>query len=206
MTRPADDITGLLQDVSAGKRDAWDRLLAVVYRELHTLAHDARYLRRPGGTMQTTALVNEAYMRLVRDRGERWRNRSHFFSVASRAMRQIMVGEYRRVQAVKRGRGRRPVSLAEVGESDPVLSCSDSPFTDWEALDRALDKLGAEECYRRKCTAVELRFFVGLTFKETAEVLGVSLATVKRDWEFTRAWLFQEMRTAGVDDGERRQD
>jgi RNA polymerase sigma factor (TIGR02999 family) len=200
MPDPHEDVTALLTRVSAGNRDAWNKLLLVVYKELHALAHGAMSKRRPGRTLQTTALVHEAYIRLVKDKNERWKNRAHFFGVASRAMRNILVDKYRSMMAAKRGLGRQPVSLNNVIGRGQELAAADNPFKDWEALDRALTKLGSEACHKRKCTIVELRFFVGLTHKEAAEVLGVSPATVKRDWEFTRTWLCREMRKTGFDE------
>lgn len=197
MPHPADDVTSLLAGVSAGKRDAWDRLLSLVYRELRSLARGALRDVRPGQTLQTTALVHEAYIRLVKNKAERWENRVHFFHVASRAMRHILVDSYRRKKAVKRGTGETPKPLEAVDLLAP--SGSDTSFADWEALDSALDKLSADESNRRKCTLVELRFFVGLTNREIAQVLDVSLATIKRDWEFTRTWLYREMNKAGFD-------
>ncbi len=195
-----EDVTALLADVSAGKADAWNRLLAVVYQEFHYLARKAIRKGRPGQTLQTTALVNEAYIRLVKSKEERWQNRAHFFNVASRAMRNILVDAYRRKKAAKRSGGKQPFSLSELDGIDEALTCPDNPFHDWEALDRALDKLGTDERHRRKCTIVELRFFVGLTHEETAEILGVSPVTVKRDWEFTRSWLYREMSEAEQDE------
>lgn len=195
-----EDVTALLAGVSAGKKDAWDKLLSVVYREFHYLARKAMRKGRPGQTLQTTALVNEAYIRLVKSKEERWQNRAHFFRIASRAMRNILVDAFRRKKAVKRGNGKHPLSLDELNGIDEALTCRDNPFTNWEALDRALDKLGAQECHLRKCTIVELRFFVGLTHEETAEILGVSPVTVKRDWEFTRSWLYREMSEAESDE------
>jgi RNA polymerase sigma factor (TIGR02999 family) len=199
MSAHEQEVTALLADISAGKEAAWDRLLELVYQELHTLAHGALQKGRPGPTVQTTALVNEAFLRLVRDRQERWSNRTHFFSVAARAMRQILVDEFRRRKAAKREERSRRVPLEAV---DLPVTQGEGPealLADLDALDRALDELGKQERHRRKCTVVELRFFVGLTFKETAEVLGVSMATVTRDWEFTRAWLLRHMSTAEND-------
>jgi len=187
----------MLSDISAGKPGSWNRLFAVVYRELHALARKSMSKEHPGQTLQTTALVHEAYMRLVRDRKERWQNRSHFFGVAARAMRRIMVDRARTRKRIKRGAGKRPVSLdAANGLSKGCEGCYDL-FADLENLDTALTKLGAMPEHQRKCTIVELRFFVGLTHEQTAEVLGVSGITVKRDWEFTRAWLWEEMKEKG---------
>lgn len=199
MTEPTGDVTALLQGISAGNRNAWNALLSLVYRELHKLAHESLRRLRPGQTLQTTALIHEAYMRLVKNEDARWTNRDHFFKVAARAMRQILVDEYRRRKAAKRGLGMKPLPLEEMDEPAVEFDGQEHPLYDLEALDGALKKLEAYPEHNRKCTLVELRFFVGLTHKETAEVLGVSAATVARDWEFTRAWLYQELSGAGDD-------
>jgi len=192
------NVTALLADASSGNQGAWNRLLKVVYRELHAMAHRAMRKERPGHTLQTTALVNEAYMRLVGGSDQGWENRSYFFSVAATAMRRILVDRARSRKAVKRGKGRRLLSLDDVNGVEPEKAEAGALFDDLEALDRALDKLGSRPVHKRKCTIVELRFFVGLTVEQTAEVLGLSTATIARDWEFTRAWLHREME--GADD------
>jgi RNA polymerase sigma factor (TIGR02999 family) len=130
-------------------------------------------------------------MRLVQNKDERWQNRRHFFSTAATAMRRILVDEARRRKTAKRGSGRTPVTLDELKLVDPDSGAD--PLENLEALDKALDRLGSQVEHERKCTVVELRFFVGLSLEQTAEVLDVSIATVKRDWEFTRAWLSREM-------------
>jgi RNA polymerase sigma factor (TIGR02999 family) len=201
MSGPPEDITALLANISSGNRDAWNRLLSVVYRELHALAHGAMRKARPGQTLQTTALVHEAYMRLVKHKDARWKNRAHFFSVAARAMRQILVDKYRAWKTAKRGLGRDAVSMDEAEGFIQEVRESEIPHHDLEDLDQALDRLEARPAHKRKCTIVELRFFVGLSYKEIAEVLGVSLATVVRDWEFTKAWLYQELNGANSDAG-----
>lgn len=199
MPDPPEDITSLLDDISPGNRDAWNRLLSVVYRELHALAHGAMRKARPGQTLQTTALVHEAYLRLVKDKKARWQNRSHFFSVAARAMRQILVDKYRGWKTAKRGLGRDAVPLDEAAGFVQAVREREIPYHDLVELDQALDRLETRPAHKRKCTIVELRFFVGLSYKEIAEVLGVSLATVVRDWEFTKAWLYQELNKANSD-------
>ncbi len=201
MSDPPVDITALLANISSGNRDAWNRLLSVVYRELHALAHGAMRKARPGQTLQTTALVHEAYMRLVKHKDARWKNRAHFFSVAARAMRQILVDKYRGWKTAKRGLGRDAVSLDEAEGFIQEVRERGIPHHDLVELDQALDKLAARSAHKRKCTLVELRFFVGLSYKEIAEILGVSLATVVRDWEFTKAWLYQELSGANSDAG-----
>ena len=197
MPRTPEDVTALLSGISAGKEDAWNRLLSVVYRELHAMAHSAMRQERPGHTLQTTALVHEAYMRLVQDQDSSFENRAHFFSVAARAMRRILVDRARSRKAAKRGSGAKPLPLDKVQAGDGAAAAPENLFEDLDALDRALDKLGAQGVHKRKCTVVELRFFVGLTHEQTADVLGVSLATVARDWEFTRAWLSRELKETG---------
>ena len=201
MAEQRPNVTALLADVSSGSEGAWNRLLKVVYRELHAMAHSAMRRERPGHTLQTTALVNEAYMRLVHGSDQGWENRSYFFSVAATAMRRILVDSARSRKAVKRGEGQRPLPLDEMDGAEPQSAAGGALFDDLEALDRALDRLGSQPVHKRKCTIVELRFFVGLTVEQTAEVLGLSAATVARDWEFTRAWLQRDMERAGGDDG-----
>jgi RNA polymerase sigma-70 factor, ECF subfamily len=191
--QPPEDVTALLADISTGDQGSWNRLLAVVYRELHAMAHKAMRGERPGHTLQTTALVNEAYMRLVRNRKEGWKNRVHFFSVAARAMRRILVDKARAHRTAKRGHGRQRIPLTRADGADAKPGVATDPFEDIEALDKALDAFEKDHEHERKCTVVELRFFVGLTLEQTAEILDLSLATVKRDWEFARAWLRRHM-------------
>lgn len=196
-----ENATELLLAISSGAQGSWSRLLAVVYRELHVMAHHAMSKERPGQTLQTTALVHEAYLRLVPGKEARWQNRRHFFGAAARAMRQILAAEARKKKAAKRGKGCRPFSLFDAEIAVDASISQGLPSEEIDALDRALDKLGADEKNQRLCTVVELRFFVGLTLEETADVLDVSVATVKRDWDFTRAWLHREMA-----DGEKETD
>jgi len=144
-------------------------------------------------TLQTTALVHEAYIRLVKDKDERWKNRAHFFSAAASAMRRILVDTARGRKAAKRLGGKERVPLHKADGFDQRITTLQDRFEDLEALDKALCKLGSEVGNKRKCTMVELRFFVGLTLEQTAEVTGVSMATIKRDWRYTRAWLLKEM-------------
>lgn len=193
MPRPLENVTKLLASVSKGDQGGWDKLLAVVYRELHAMAHQAMCKERPGQTLQTTALVHEAYLHLVPGGETRWENRRHFFGAAARAMRRILVEEARKKKAVKRGRGRRPFSLLNSDQAGGTPAAQALPSDDLDTLDRALEKLGTDEGNARLCAVVELRFFVGMTIEETADVLGVSTATVKRDWDFTRAWLYKEV-------------
>ena len=194
-----EDVTLLLEAVAAGDRHAGKELFTIVYRKLHALAHAAMRKERPGHTLQTTALVHEAYLRLVPEKDKGWTNRAHFFGTAATAMRRILVDEARKKKAAKRGLGLRPLSLDALSESEQEVAPYDDPFGDLEKLDHALEKLKTLTGHERKCTVVELRYFVGLTLEETAEALDLSLATVKRDWECTKAWLLREMRGRRTD-------
>jgi RNA polymerase sigma factor (TIGR02999 family) len=182
------DVTRLLDAVSHGRADVLPELLPLVYDELRRLA--ASYLRRERAdhTLQPTALVHEAYLKLVDQRLDRWQNRSHFFGIAAQAMRRILVDHARAHDAAKRGAGVERVTLDEhalLGESSSV---------DLIALDEALTRLATLD--PRQARIVELRFFAGLEVDETARVLDVSPATVKRDWAMARAWLHRELATA----------
>lgn len=177
-------VTHLLRQWAGGDPRARDEVISLVYAELRRLA--AHYLReeRPEHTLQPTALVHEAYMRLVDQENPTWQNRSHFFGVAAHLMRQILVDHARRRQAGKRG-GRK-VSLNE------AVSFADERGGDLLALDAALGNF--EKLDARKCQAVELRYFGGLTTEEIAQALGVSPVTVRRDLRLAEAWLLHEMR------------
>jgi len=181
-TPPAKEVTGLLLDWSNGDREAYDKLVPLVYEELHRLAH--RYMRRerPGHTLQTTALVDEAYLRLVEQKAVRWQNRAHFFAISAELMRRILVDHARAHARAKRGGGERALPLHE------VALVSKERSTDLVALDEALKRLA--EIDARKARVVELRFFGGLSVEETAQVLGVHANTVVTDWGMARAWLY----------------
>jgi len=180
----APDVSRLLRAWSDGDQRALDALTPVVYQELHTLAR--RYMRRerPGHSLQTTALVNEAYIRLVDYKRMQWQDRAHFFAVSSQVMRRILV-EHARRQNLKRGGGVPHVSLEQVA----VVGGGED--MDLVSLDRALDALARID--PRKMRIVEMRFFGGLSVEEAAEVLKVSTITVKRDWRAARAWLYREL-------------
>lgn len=180
----AHDVTRLLVDLQRGADGAADQLVPLVYDELHKLA--VHYMRAERGdhTLQPTALVHEAYIRLVDQRNASWQNRSHFFGIAAQAMRRILVDHARRKRAGKREGGDR-VTLDESVAEAPQRS------VDLIALDDALNKLAALD--PRQARVVELRFFGGLDIEQTAESLGISPATVKRDWTFARAFLQREM-------------
>lgn len=184
-----DDITTLLEAVRDGDREAIDRLFPVLYEELHRLAHAQRREWRGDYTINTTALVHEAYLKLVRQERVGWNERSHFFALAAKAMRQILMDYARRRQAVKRGGGAAPVALdTAAAEVNPVSSDS---AADLLALEDAMAQL--ERVNERQARVVECRFFAGLPVAETAAALGISEATVKRDWRTARAVLRQAL-------------
>jgi RNA polymerase sigma factor (TIGR02999 family) len=180
-------ITHLLDAWSRGERQALDALLPLVYEELHRIAE--RYFRRESRshTLQPTALVNEAYVRLVDQRRVSWQNRAHFFGVAASLMRRILVDHARSRQALKRGGGQAAVTLQPASGWEEATA--DVELLD---LDAALDSLAAFD--PRQARVTELRFFCDLDVDETAEVLGISTATVKREWRVARAWLQRELR------------
>ncbi len=179
------DVTLLLADVRRGDQNALDRLLPHVYAELHRIA--GRYMRRERGdhTLQATALVNEAYVRLVDQREKNWQNRAHFFAVAAQIMRRILVDHARSHGYAKRGGGARKLPL------DDGLVVARERSSEMIALDDAMKALADFDA--RKAQVVELKYFGGLTFEEIAEVLSVSLITAKRDWTMARSWLQREM-------------
>jgi RNA polymerase sigma-70 factor (ECF subfamily) len=179
------DVTQLLVQLRAGKRDAESVLIPLVYAELRRLA--AHYLRgeRPDHTLQPTALVHEAYLRLTRMRQMDWQSRSHFFATAATVMRQILVDHARAQGASKREALRSAISL------DEVLVVSPARSRELVALDDALNRLSKFDLRRSK--VVELRFFGGMSDEETGAVLGISARTVKRDWRVAKAWLYNEM-------------
>jgi RNA polymerase sigma-70 factor, ECF subfamily len=177
-------ITQLLQAWSQGDQSALEKLTPLVYRELHRLAHRYMGLENLGHTLQTTALVNEAYLRLV-DSNASWQNRAHFFAISAQLMRQILVDFARRHHQLKRGGQVQRVSL------DEALVSAKEPDADLVTLDEALKALSGVD--PRKSRVVELRFFGGLSLEETAEVLKVSTDTVLRDWRLAKLWLLREM-------------
>ncbi len=182
---PTTGITQLLQDWRGGDRKALDALLPVVYKELQRLAHFQLRQERPGHTLQSAALVNEAYLRLIGLNPPQWESRTHFFAIAAQLMRQILVDYARRHRAGKRGGGEATVPLED------ATMLSRGKAIDVVALDEALKALAHID--PRKAQVVELRFFGGLNFDETAEVLQLSAVTVSRDWSTARAWLHREM-------------
>lgn len=185
MSHTPQNVTQLLVGWGNGDKDALDKLLPIVYDELRRQA--ARYLRREqvGHTLQTTALIHEAYIRLVDQKKVQWQNRAHFFGIAAQLMRRILVDHARTKRRAKRGG-----SDIRVSFQDAMMVAKD-PGVDIEALDEALERLAQIDEQQSKI--VELRFFSGLTVEETAEVLGISPATVKRDWSMAKAWLHREI-------------
>ena len=179
------EITQLLKDWSDGDQTAFDKLIPLVYAELHRLAHQHMRREQPGHMLQTSALINEAYLRLVQQPQIRWEDRAHFYGIAARLMRRILVDEARKRNSAKRGGGTIQVSLTE------ATNVSQEQAANVVALDDALKTL--ETVDSRQSEIVELRFFGGLSIDETAEVLKVSPGTVMRDWTFARAWLRNEM-------------
>ncbi len=169
MTTEPQDATQLLSAISSGNKSAWNKLLSLVYQELHSMAHNAMRKERPGQTLQTTALVHEAYLSLCPGNHVSWQDRQHFFRVAARAMRNILAGEARKKKAVKRGGGIQPLSLLNSDQDDQLPNATEISFDDLDALDRALEKLNQDEGNERLCAMVELRFFVGLTTSDHAD-------------------------------------
>jgi len=192
-TPPTKEVTQLLIAWSNGDEEALEQLMPLVYRELHRLAH--RHLRRErtGHTLETTALVHEAYLRLIDQQEVRWQNRAHFFAIAAQTMRRILVEYARARRYQKRGGGAQRVSL------DEAMAVSDERAAEVVALDEALTNLAKFD--QRKSRMVELRFFGGLSIEETAEVLGVSPGTVMRDWTLAKTWLQREINQGERDAG-----
>ena len=183
------EVTQLLVAWGNGDQTALDQLMPLVYSELHRLAH--RYIKkeRPGHTLQTSALLNEAFMRLVDQRKVTWKSRAHFFAIAAQMMRRILVDYARSRRYAKRGGDAREVSFNE------ELIISRQRSAEVVALHEALNELAAID--ERKSKVVELKFFGGLSIEETAEVLGVSQGTVMRDWTLAKAWLRLAMNSSG---------
>jgi RNA polymerase sigma-70 factor (ECF subfamily) len=185
MVDPCSDATAMFTRLRSGDERAADDLLALVYEELRQLA--SRYLHgeRPGHTLQTTALVHEAYLRLIDQRRVQMADRVHFMALAAQAMRRVLVDHARGRRSEKRGHGMQRVPL------DDAVSLFESRSTDLAALDEALGELSRVN--DRQGRIVELRFFGGMTQEETAEALGLSKRTVERDWRHARAWLYQKL-------------
>jgi len=180
-----EQVTQLLIDWGNGDKAAVDKLMPLVYDELRRLARYYMRRERAGATLQTTALVNEAYLRLVDQKKVQWQNRAHFFAIAAQLMRRILIDRARKRYNSKRGGDVRKVSL------DQAAIVSTGRSSDLVALDEALTDLEAID--QRKSKVVELRFFGGLNIEETAEVMSISPATVQREWSMAKAWLYREI-------------
>lgn len=189
---PGADVTQLLTSVRRGEEGALDALLPLVYDELRGLAGRHLQSERRDHTLQATALAHEAYLRLVVQRNQRWQDRAHFFAVASLAIRRILVDHARSKGALRRGGDR----ARQEFHDDITSSAPSTPDLDLVALDEALTALTVDDA--RKARGVELRFFGGLTAEEIAEVQGISVATVERDWSFARAWLHRQIEGKGT--------
>jgi RNA polymerase sigma-70 factor (ECF subfamily) len=191
-TSSAHNITELLLAWSEGDQEALTQLTPLVEAELRRLAKGYLAREQAGHLLQTTALVNEAYLHLIDQRGVPWRNRAHFFGIAANTMRQILVNHARARNSAKRGGGVRPVELNE------AVAATEERALDLVALDDALNDLAKLD--QRQSRVVELKFFGGLTNEETAEVLKVSVGTVKSDWLDAKAWLYRELSKKGSND------
>jgi RNA polymerase sigma-70 factor, ECF subfamily len=185
MTQQPDQITQLLIAWRNGEAQALDELMPLVHRELKRIARNFMRRQNAGHTLQTTALVNEAFVRLVDTDKVNWQDRSHFFAISARLMRRVLVDAARRKNSAKRGGERIQVTLA-----DDVRS-TESDHVDVVAIDEALGRLAAMN--ERQCRIVELRYFGGLTEDEIADTLNISSRTVRRDWNLARAWLYREL-------------
>jgi RNA polymerase sigma factor (TIGR02999 family) len=195
MTTPSpsqQEVTKLLGAWRGGDEGAFGKLIPLVQPELHRLAHHYMSQERAGHTLQTTALLDEAYLRLADNTKPRWQNRTHFFAAAAQLMRRIMVDHARERQALKRGHGARKVRL------DEAASVTERRSEELLALDDALERLAGQD--PRKSQIVELRYFGGLTVKETAEFLKLSLRTVEREWNMAKAWLYRALSGAELDE------
>ena len=186
-------VTEILHQARAGDRQAMDRLVSLVYDELHALAHRKLAFEQPGHTLQTTALVHEAYLKLVDQTRVDWQNRTHFFAVAALAMRRILVNHAEGRQAAKRGGALAPLELEE---SHAVVAVPDDRIL---ALDEALTRLA--QFNERGARVVEYRFFGGLGYDEIAAIMGLSAITVRRSWETARAWLKRELEADFISTG-----
>lgn len=188
-TLTADDLTGLLVEWREGDKAALDRLIPLVYDQLRRIAHRYVQRERNGHTLQTSALVNEAYLRLAGQEKVLWQNRAHFFAVSAQVMRHILIDHARRRRYAKHGGEVRQISIKDAS----VMSMERA--AELIALEEALDELAKFD--QRKSYVVELRYFGGLNLEETAEVLNISLMTVRRDWRAAKAWLYRRMKAEG---------
>jgi RNA polymerase sigma factor (TIGR02999 family) len=191
MTRSPEEVTRLLVDWGNGDVGALEQLTPLVYEELRRLAHQHMNRERADHTLQTSALLNEAYLRLTQQRNMQWQNRAQFFAIASRLMRRVLIDYARARNYQKRGDGATRISLSE------VAYVSEDRADELLALDEALNSL--ESFDKRKSQVVELRFFGGMSVEETAVALDVSPNTVKRDWSTAKAWLYRNIKKGAVE-------
>jgi RNA polymerase sigma factor (TIGR02999 family) len=185
LRRDMSDVTQILTAIEQGDAKAADKLLPLVYEELRRLAAHKMSHEPPGQTLQATALVHEAYIRLVGSEAQNWKSRTHFFSAAAEAMRRILVDNARRKKSLKRGEGLQHINIED---ADIAL---EGPSKDIVALDEALSELAASD--RLKADLIKLRYFAGFTIEQAAEALDISLTTAKRHWRYARAWLYNRM-------------
>ena len=188
MPEPDGTVTLLLTQVRDGNQEAANQLIPLIYKELRQMAGACMRGERPGHTLQATALVNEAYMRMVGSRPVEWQNRAHFFAIAAHTMREVLLDYARRSRAAKRGGA--DARQVDLDEQFPIAS---DKLEEVIAIDEALERLALID--PRQSRIVELRFFAGLNVEEAAEVMGVSPKTIKREWRSTKAWLHREMDT-----------
>ena len=179
------DVTRILHSVESGDAKAADQLLPLVYDELRKLAAHKMVNESPGQTLQPTALVHEAWLRLVGSEQRTWQNRAHFFGAAAEAMRRILIDRARRKRAMRHGGGQKRVDAEDV---EIASATADDQLL---AVNEALDKLAAQD--KQKAELVKLRYFIGMTIEEAAQILGVSEPTAKRYWAYARAWLYHEI-------------
>jgi RNA polymerase sigma-70 factor (ECF subfamily) len=189
MAEPAGEVTRLLGELSRGRREVEADLIPLIYRELRRLAAAQMKRERPGHTLQPTALVHEAYLRLAGQHAD-WHNRAHFFAVAAQAMRRVLLDYARQRHAGKRGSQAQQVTLED------CLAATSRPLDEVLAVDECVTRLAAID--PRQARLVELRFFAGLSLEESAQALGVSEITAKRDWASAKAWLSRELRRGGT--------
>ena len=183
------NVTQIITAIEQGDAKAADKLLPLVYEELRRLAAKKMSLESPGQTLQPTALVHEAYIRLVGSEARNWNSRTHFFYAAAEAMRRILIDNARRKQRLKRGSGQEKLDL----EDAEIIM--EAPSEEMIALDEALAKLASTD--KEKADLVKLRYFAGLTLEQAADILGLSKSMAKRHWTYARAWLYRQIKTTG---------
>ena len=182
------DVTRILNEIEAGDERAVDKLILTVYQELRHLAAKKLQAEAPGQTLQPTALVHEAYLRLLNDQDQTWKSHTHFFSAAAEAMRRILVDNARRKKSLKRGEKHQRVNLED------AYIAIEEPSEDIVVLDEALTELATSD--KLKADLIKLRYFAGLTIEQAADALNLSLTTAKRHWRYAKAWLYHRMTTS----------